>query len=65
MNISENEIDWVYSTTVDKLKEQLQNKEISDTDYESEMIRIKLWAEKAYSKLEEETLQSYGDPSDF
>lgn len=65
MNLSENEITWIYSTTVDKLKEQFENKQLSDVEYESEMLRVKMWADKGYRDLELKIPTNYADSTDF
>lgn len=65
MNLSENEITWIYSTTVDKLKEQFENKQLSDVEYESEMLRVKMWADKSYRDLELKIPTNYADSTDF
>jgi len=65
MNLSENEITWIYSATVDKLKEQFESNQLSDVEYESEMLRVKIWADKSYRDLEIKTPANYTDSVDF
>lgn len=50
--LTENEIEWLYSTTVQKLKESFRDKTITELDFDAEMLKIKIWAEKAYEALD-------------
>lgn len=50
--LTENEIEWLYTTTVQKLQQSFAEQTINETELESEMLKIKLWAEKAYKNLD-------------
>ena len=52
MNINESHIDWLYNITIEKLNERLHKDEITEADYNSELLKVKLWAEKSYREME-------------
>lgn len=54
--MTQDQIDWIVSVTSDKLKDSFLSKQLSETEYNTELTKLNLWAEKTYKQLEQETI---------